>query len=121
MFQNGLGAYDSAQIFQGSDGHWYWSVVTRDTQNNPHTWTVDADGSFTSADGTEPNDGSVQNNLTEADVQQIVFDQGLGAYKYASLIEGNDGTWYWQVCVGDTANNDRFLLVDPYGNVTEQQ
>ena len=68
-------------------------------------------GSSSVSDGTD-------NDLTEAQVQDILFQNGLGGFVSAQLVQGSDGVWYWQAVTTDTANRQHTWLVDPSGNVT---
>lgn len=46
IFDNGLGKFVDADAIQSDDGSWYWQVIANDTEDNPHVFIIEADGSI---------------------------------------------------------------------------
>ena len=92
IWENGLGEVVSYQQVEGTNGVWYWEVVTNDADGNEVTHYIDASGGV--ADN-ELAGGTVEGgmNLTSDDLENIVWENGLGEYE-GTWYDGEDGTWH---------------------------
>ena len=92
IWENGLGEVVSYQQVEGTNGVWYWEVVTNDADGNEVYHYIDASGDV--ADGDLAG-GTVEGgmNLTSDDLESIVSDNGLGEYG-GTWYDGEDGTWH---------------------------
>lgn len=108
IWENGLGEVVSYEQVEGTNGVWYWEVVTHDVNGNEVTHYIDAEGSV--AD-TSLAGGTVEGgmNLSSGDLENIIWENGLGEYE-GTWYDGEDGTWH--VTVTDTEGDEHEVVID---------
>jgi len=116
VFDNGLGQYEyTGEVFQGSDGHWYWPVYSRGADGALYASYFDVDGNLAWKD-SEPVEGGDDSasdgpNLTTSDVENIVWEEGLGEFVNAQY-DDNGGDGFWNVTVHDVNGDEVKVLID---------
>ena len=111
---------------QLDDGIWYWKVETSLSDGSVHTYMIDPDGNVTNEDAASESgtanmsENDVSNKLSQSDVEKIVWQQGFGEIQSMKQVELEDDEWYWQVVVRGSNNKTKTIMIDPYGNVSEQ-
>ncbi len=66
----------------------------------------------------EPTPTIVKNHLTKKQVEEIVWENGLGQLEEAQKVELNDNIEYWEVTCSDTNGKQHVFVIDPDGKVS---
>jgi DNA-binding response OmpR family regulator len=65
---------------------------------------------------TQTNKGG--NPLSEADVEQIIWNNGYGEVVSMLQVQLNDGQWYWEVTTRGSDGSQKTWVIDPAGNIS---
>ena len=128
--QRGLGEIVNMDQGQADDGTWVWEVVTKGSDGAEHSYTVDANGNVAEESTSAPaggnggnggNGGASQDGspLSEDDVEDIIWQRGLGEIVDMEQGLGNDGIWYWEVTTRGSDGSETDWSIDPNGNVNK--
>lgn len=122
---NGYGEVVDMKESKYDDGKWYWEVSASVDDGSVHEYLVDPKGTVISADkesGTSSNAGSTTktNKLDEDDIEQVIFEQGLGQIVSSKKVTLDDGVQYWQVVTRGSDGSKATFMIDPNGNVSEK-
>ncbi|MBR0405399.1 MAG: hypothetical protein IJI68_09415 [Eggerthellaceae bacterium] len=111
VWDNGLGQYEyTGDVFQAQDGAWYWPVYSRGADGKLYAHYFDTEGNLAWSDTDPIDDGTSQDgvsNLTEADIQNLVWENGLGEYVSA---EYNPSDGLWRVITHDVNGSEVVIL-----------
>ena len=108
IWDNGLGEVVSYQQVEGTNGVWYWEVVTNDADGNEVVHYIDSEGDIADYDlaGGTVEDGM---NLNSGDLEDIIWENGLGEYE-GTWYDSEDGTWH--VTVTDADGDEQEVVID---------
>lgn len=107
-----------------SDGKWYWEVTASLDDGSVHEYLVDPDGNVTSTDEdtgiSDPATDTTKNKLSASDLENIIWEQGLGEIVSTEKVTYDDGVQYWEVVTRGSDGKKYTFVVDPKGNVSEK-
>ena len=118
VWNAGLGALVSYYAVQGEDGNTYWAVTTRGSDDNEYVTYMDNAGNVVE----DMEVGDVADNDGDGgglDVEQAVWDNGLGEYVSYYTVQGEDGNTYYAVTTRGADGNEYTTYMDGGGNVVE--
>ena len=119
VFDNGLGEFVDYYPVENEDGSLSWGVVTHDVNGDEVTTYFDNKGNVISG-GLEH--GDVVDASAAApgfDVEQAVFDNGLGEFVDYYPVENEDGSLSWGVVTHDVNGDEVTTYFDNKGNVID--
>lgn len=121
VWENGLGQYEyTGEVFQGTDGAWYWPVYTRGADGRLYVSYLDTAGNYLWTDeeplDNGPNDQNANTGepvLTEADIEALAWEYGLGEY-VSSEFQPSDGETVdaWRVITHDVNGDEVVVFIN---------
>ena len=115
VFDNGLGELVSYSTETDANGNLVFEIVTRGADGKEYSSVLDADGNVLENGYIQANSGAGDGNpnLTEADIQNIIWENGLGEFVSAEF-QPSDGDTVdaWRVITHDANGKEVVVFVD---------
>ena len=109
IWEAGLGEITSTTLIQRADGTCYWEVTTRGSDGSIGTYYIDESGDMVNTVGKAE-------GAERQEVEDAVWQNGLGQYVYSVRCVDANGNEYWEVHSLGADGLEYVTNVDANGN-----